>query len=162
MSNTTWATVVNAWHRLWSVGANGDTIRNQQPNTQHNQNQNTINPTIINRQTNNNARTHNSNPSAATFSQTDLHGTDIDALDGEEYGDIMEPKKECTLRLMLQNINCLPADSRDTKSRKLIQTIAHKQIDIAMMTEVGLFWRLVPTKDKWYERTRQSFAIITL
>ena len=86
-----------------------------------------------------------------------MHGNDIDTLDGEEYGDIMEPKKESTLRLMLHNVNCLSANSQDTKSRKLIQTIAHKQIDVAMLTEIGLYWPLVPTKDKWYERTRLSF-----
>ena len=157
MLNATWATVVNAWHRLWSVGANGDTIRNR-TNSQTNQNQNTTNSNTTNQRTyRNNITTHNPPSSSATLSQTDLHGNDIDTLDGEEYGDIMEPKKESTLRLMLHNVNCLSANSQDTKSRKLIQTIAHKQIDVAMLTEIGLYWPLVPTKDKWYERTRLSF-----
>ena len=36
-------------------------------------------------------------------------------------------------------------------------TIAHKQIDIAFLTEIGLYWKKVQNNDQWHERVREAF-----
>ena len=151
-TNSAWTTAVNAWHRLWSVGANGEKIQNK---TKINKS----NDTRRKRRCNNNNRVNNRSTTTTPTAhiQTDLHGNPQDTNDGEAYGDILAPKHEGILRLMLHNVNCLPADAKHEKSKKLIATIAHKQIDIALLTEAGLCWSLVDNTNKWYERTRLSF-----
>jgi hypothetical protein len=58
---------------------------------------------------------------------------------------------------MLHNVSNLPAGRRVTKSRKLISAIAHTQTDAIMMTEMGLPWRKLDNRDRWYERVREAF-----
>ena len=91
------------------------------------------------------------------YIQQDLHGSNQVLLDVKEYGDKMQQKKENTFRIMLHNINRLPINGDSTKSYKLISTIANKQIDVALMTEVGLFWKVINNKDRWYERIGEAF-----
>ena len=66
-------------------------------------------------------------------------------------------KPDSILRIMLHNINRLPINGKSDKSRKLVSMIAHKQIDIALLTEIGLGWKLLNNTDQWYERVRESF-----
>ena len=154
MLDTAWAAAVNAWHKLWAVGANGDTINNKTKSSKKQTKRHTqqINKT----KTTQWQDKHTRDPSTMYF-QTDLRGNPQELNDIEEYGDIMKPKPDNILCILFQNVNCLPTDRRATKSRELITTIVQKQIDIALLTEVGLFWRLVDTKDKWYERVWESF-----
>jgi hypothetical protein len=77
--------------------------------------------------------------------------------DSEEFGDKMKEKEDNVLRIGYQNINRLPIDARASKSRDLIKLIAEKQMDLFLMTEIGLNWRNVGEKDKWFERVRGKF-----
>ena len=90
-------------------------------------------------------------PPQRDYIQKDLHGAHQELLDVEEYGDTMRRKNDSTLRIMLHNINRLPLSGNTSKSHKLISTIAYKQIDIALLTEIGLFWKAVDNKEQWYE-----------
>jgi hypothetical protein len=181
--NTAWTTTVNAWHKLWSRGANrantSSTIDTQNTHSIHNNNRHNthINNTPSNQQqrrktkkknnssnrlhsTHNNSSRHPStiNTTSATAAhegrestQRDLHGNAQELNDVEAYGDTMRKKSNHTLRIMLHNINRLPIDGRSAKSRKLLSTIATKQIDIALLTEVGLYWKKINSRDRWYE-----------
>ena len=152
-TNSAWATAVNAWHRLWSVGANGENIRTNKK-TQPKQKTKTRNQ----HRTLQAALHQNTTTKELTnHIQTDLHGNPQENDDGETYGDVMMAKSDGILRIMLHNVNCLPNESKHDKSKKLISTIAHKQIDVALLTEIGLCWSLVDATNKWYERTRLSF-----
>ena len=100
---------------------------------------------------------HHSDPPSITLSQRDLQGNNQELSDAEEYGDIMAAKRDNVLRIMLHNINRLPISAKSDKSRQLISTIANKQIDVALLTEIGLCWKLLDNKDQWFERVRMSF-----
>ena len=152
------ATAVDAWRRLWSVGANGDNINKQQ-----NTNNNTHNSTTTNV---NSSRTRRGKrdktqttiePTIRSFSQRSLYGDNQESLDLEEFGDIMQRKSPNTLRIMLHNINRLPIYKNQDKSKKLFSYIANKQIDVALLTEIGLYWKLIHNNDKWHERIRHVF-----
>jgi hypothetical protein len=177
------SSAVDAWHRLWRVGANGNNINSQSNKSNHPSH--TTNPNNSNRptkkprskQSNPNFDPNNSTPRTTkqrrskhhreqplptriqppNLSQTNLLGQNQDALDVEAFGDNLNKKHDTTIRIMLHNINRLPLDHRTDKSRKLISCIANKQIDVAMITEVGLYWKSIPGKDRWYERVRESF-----
>ena len=155
MSDTAWAAAVNAWHKLWAVGANGDTIHNKTNNNNKKRTKRSTKPTNQTKHTQ--RRDKRTRDPSTLYYQTDLRGNPQELNDAEEYGDIMKPKPDNILRVLLQNVNCLPIDRRACKSRELITTIVQKQVDVALLTEVGLFWRLVDNKDKWYERVRESF-----
>jgi hypothetical protein len=129
------------WKRLWRVGANGENINSRkQKNKRKRDNEK------------NKSNTNNTRNQTTNMNQLDLSGYNLDQNDVEEFGDKMAKKTEHTLRIMLQNINRLPTDHRATKSRKLLSTLVNKQIDIALLTEVGLYWNKIPNHDKWYER----------
>jgi hypothetical protein len=80
-----------------------------------------------------------------------------DGEDGEAFGDKLTRKSDNILRLMLHNVNRLPLSRSADKSKKLISSISNKQLDLALITKVGLCWRLVKTNDQWHERMRESF-----
>ena len=150
---------VNAWHRLWSVGANGENINRQNSTQQQrttpnyrsspNSNQDSFSPPRQTRESTNNRTKH--------YNQQDLFGHNQEVQDAEPYGDIMERKPQSTLRIMLHNVNRLPLNAKHDKSKKLFSTIANKQIDIALITEVGINWKKANSNDRWYERTRNIF-----
>jgi hypothetical protein len=75
----------------------------------------------------------------------------------EEFGDILARKPDRILRIFLQNVNRSPAHRHAVKSKQVISTIVHKQIGIALLTEVGLYWKLIRPEDQWCERTREAF-----
>jgi hypothetical protein len=155
-------TTVDAWRRLWSVGANGDNIKSNNKNNKRKriktitQETNQLPPSRL---TNQNKRKHDDTKLSriSSLSQINLHGKNIDLQDVEEFGDIMAKKPCHVLRLMFFNINRLPIKKNSTKSKKLISFIANKQIDIAMLAEIGLHWKNVPSHDKWFERIREAF-----
>ena len=100
-TKSAWATAVDAWRRLWSVGANGENIKNKsktkntkrkQPYTSNQRNQTTL------------TETSHANVSRI---QSDLHGNRQETDDAEDYGDTMKAKTDATLRIMFHNINCL-------------------------------------------------------
>jgi hypothetical protein len=166
-SNRAHAAAVDGWRRLWSVGANGENISTTTINTNTDTHQfNTssrrkVHPPQVKQAEHKKTRRtkHHRDPQSNTLmaSQRDLHGNNQGLLDAEEYGDKMSRKQDNTLRLMLHNINRLPIDSRSDKSRRLINTIVTKQIDISLLTEIGLCWRRIENKDQWFERVRESF-----
>lgn len=164
--NRTHAAVVQAWARLWQTGNS----RRQPSNTTHdplnNPPQQQLNHEIaqtIRTPTNNRHKEpkklrrtkHHRHPPLT--SQTDLHGQPQELTDAEEFGDVLRRKSDSTLRVMLHNINRLPSQMQSAKSKKLFSTIANKQIDVALLTEVGLYWRKVPHADQWHERVREPF-----
>jgi hypothetical protein len=165
-SNNSHASAVAAWSRLWKK-------------TQHST---TVNPPLINNRLQTPTDTNQALlPSSPTSSLVKINRTlpkklrrskhhrhppavqpssnPISFNNGinEEFGDVISRKPDRILRIWLQNINRLPALRNSVKSKKLISTIAHKQIDIALMTEVGLCWKLVHNSDQWHERTREAF-----
>jgi hypothetical protein len=155
-------TTVDAWRRLWSVGANGENIRNKNNKRKKNDKDKTnYNQLPKTRDTHQLKRKNPNNTTRAypptTTNQINLYGKNIDLQDVEEYGDIMEKKPPNVLRLLFFNINRLPIKKNTTKSKKLISFIANKQIDIAMLAEIGLYWKNVHPHDKWFERVHEAF-----
>jgi hypothetical protein len=140
------ATAAQEWRRLWSVGANGENIpeyrRKTRKKPRHKTNKN-------------NKNTHSINNTPTI--QQDLHGHPQELADVEEFGSKMTRKPDQTIRIMLHNINRLPIDSRSTKSKQLITYVANKQIDIALLTGIGLNWKKIHNNYKWFERVREAF-----
>jgi hypothetical protein len=58
-----------------------------------------------------------------------------------------------TFQIMLQNVNNLPTLSRVNRSRQVIDCIANQELDVFLMTEIGLCWDKVSAYDQWNERT---------
>jgi hypothetical protein len=137
---------VDAWHRLWTVGANGETIGKLHGTRKKTKKKNsrTLLPMATNHPTNQTV-------------QRDLHGNNMELDDNEEYGDILKRKADQVLRIMLHNINRLPISSRSSKSRQLVSYIAHTQVEFALLTEIGINWKKIHNNDMWFERVRQSF-----
>ena len=76
--------------------------------------------------------------------------TDLQSI----YGDPLPATKgdESVLFTFL-NINGLPQDSTKHKNRTIRNFMNNYNIDIFGMAEVNLNWNLLPTKDRWEERT---------
>lgn len=157
---------VNAWHKLWSVGANGETIKNNKDNQSKKRKKDRNNKDKLQNRPSGkegaNTSKRKRNPNNNEFQQTtttqiNLHSKNIDLQDVEEFGDTMRKKNEKTLRIMFHNINRLTIRKNSAKSKKLISTIANKQIDVALLAEIGLNWKKIQSHDKWYERTREAF-----
>jgi hypothetical protein len=140
------ATAAQEWRRLWSVGANGKNTPEHRKKTRKKGKHKTNDF---------NKNTHSTN-NISTIQQ-DLHGHPQELTDVEEFGSRMTRKPDQTIRIMLHNINRLPIDSRSTKSKQLITYVVNKQIDIALLTEIGLNWRKIHNNDKWFERVREAF-----
>jgi hypothetical protein len=94
------------------------------------------------------------------YQQTDLHGDNIDAIDGEAFGDTFGEKAKKTVRIMSQNINGLPAHRSHYKSQQIMKTICTGSADLWMIQEVGLCWPLINEADQWNVRTRIKGARI--
>jgi hypothetical protein len=155
-SNRSHASIVNAWHRLWTagrttaIGSSDQTIRYKENNNRitnkekigaDNKNINTgAEPKKLRR----NQHHRHPSPTMTQDDQQNIH-------DGEAFGDKLTRKSENILRLMLHNVNRLPSSRLSDKSKKLISSIANKQFDLALITEVGLCWKLVKTNDQWHE-----------
>jgi hypothetical protein len=140
------ATAAQEWQRLWSVVANGENIPEHHKKTRKK---------VKHKTNDKNKNTHSTNNTSII--QQDLHGHPQELVDVEELGSQMTRKPDQTIRIMLHNINRLPIDSRSTKSKQLITYIANKQIDIALLTEIGLNWKKIHNNDKWFERVREAF-----
>ena len=153
-SRSAWTTAVDAWRRLWSVGANGENISNTKTTntTKRKQHKTTKRRSKVTPITNQPRPNHTN----TSYIQSDLYGHRQETDDGEEYGDTMQAKTDSTLRIMFHNINCLPESAATEKSHKLVSTITNKQIDIALLAEVGLYWKVIDSKNKWYERIRRA------
>jgi hypothetical protein len=151
-SSAPWSATVDAWRRLWATGST-PTPNTTRTNNNEQQTPHPSNPTST-RCSKRSTQAQNQEP---THTQTNLHGRHQELEDLEEYGHLMTKKYDNTLRIMLHNINRLPINSKTDKSKKLVSTIANKQIDIALLTEIGLNWKQINNQDKWYERVRESF-----
>ena len=86
--------------------------------------------------------------------QLSLAGANITLQDSEAFADKMGTKQRNTVRIALQNIQLLPANSRNFKSKHLVNYIIQAELDIFMMNEVGLNWRAVSADNQWVERTQ--------
>ena len=70
------------------------------------------------------------------------------------YGDaIPQLKSEDSLLFTFLNINGLPQQSSKQKNNTIRNFIRHYNVDVLGMAEVNLNWSLVPTRDRWEERT---------
>ena len=152
-SSNPWSATVDAWRRLWATGSTTTTNTNQTNNNNAQRNSNSPTTTFT-RCTKRSTQPQQQTP---THTQTNLQGRNQELEGTEAFGHFMTKKHDNTLRIMLHNINRLPISSKADKSRKLISTIANKQIDIALLTEIGLNWKQINNQDKWYERVRESF-----
>jgi hypothetical protein len=170
--NSRYSAAISAWQRLWRTGVKGDNIG--RTNTTESETTRTHTNYSNNRTQSSGARrptrrskyhkdTSRNNllptmtTTTTTASQTTLSGDTQDLRDVEEFGHTMAKKPDKVLRLLFHNINRLPLNARHSKSRKLLSTLAHKQIDLAMLAEIGLYWKKIPQQDRWYERTREAF-----
>ena len=154
------AAAVNTWHRLWSVGANGENINKNNKTQQQHSILDNFKPTYSKTRHNTNSTNQPiviSEPPPRQFYQLDIQGQNQELQDAEPYGDTMQKKPNSTLRIMLHNVNRLPLNATHDKSKILFSTIANKQIDIALITEIGINWKKSNSKDRWYERTRTAF-----
>jgi hypothetical protein len=94
-------TTVDAWRRLWSVGANGENIKTNNNNNKRKRTNTTTQLTFqlpLSRQTNQNKRKHHDTEVPPTntkvLTQMNLYGKNIDLQDVEEFGDIMTKKPD--------------------------------------------------------------------
>jgi hypothetical protein len=85
--------------------------------------------------------------------QTDIQGRSIEKHDLEAFGDLLGKKEANVFRIMLQNVNNLPVSSHVYRSRQLVDCISNQELDVYLMTEVGLCWNKLSAYDQWYERT---------
>ena len=91
-----------------------------------------------------------------------LHNQNIDQLDAEEFGDLMLfPVPETTLRVVSHNVNNLPENAKDTKSRKLIEFIRSSQASVFCAQEIGLYMNKLEDKNQWFERILGVFQTST-
>ena len=84
--------------------------------------------------------------------QLSLDGDNITTNDAEAFADVMKRKPHHTVRIALQNIQLLPANSRHYKSRQLVNHIAQAELDALLINEVGLNWHAVAADNQWIER----------
>jgi hypothetical protein len=171
MTSKTHASVVAAWNRLWQTEKNRTTAgttdstpiiqeqsRNKQANqTNDNINSQSIHQTLCSEPKKLRRSKHHRHPPHEA--DNDKHTKpNSDAIHKEEeYGNQLTRKPDRILRIWLQNINRLPAHQNTIKSKKLVSTIVHKQVDIALMTKIGLYWKMVKQSGQWYERTQEAF-----
>ena len=73
------------------------------------------------------------------FQQLNLRGDNIDEQDGEDFADIMTKKGPDTIRIISQNINAMPEDHMQVKSKKIVhQVCGGMEADAWMLQEIGL------------------------
>ncbi len=60
--------------------------------------------------------------------------------DAEAFGDKLASKPPQTFRVGGQNVQLLPENARNYKSRQLVNHIREGEYDMFMMEEIGLFW----------------------
>jgi hypothetical protein len=85
--------------------------------------------------------------------QTDIQGNAIEKHDLEAFGDLLGKKEANVFRIMLQNINNLPVSSHVYRSQQLVDCIATQELDVFLMTKVGLCWNKASAYDQWNQRT---------
>jgi hypothetical protein len=64
------------------------------------------------------------------FQQLNLHGDNIDEQDGEDFADTMTKKGPHTIRIISQNINAMPDDSRQVKTHMNRPAPRHKSTSL--------------------------------
>jgi hypothetical protein len=55
--------------------------------------------------------------------------------------------------IMFQNINNLPTSASFNKSQQVIDCIIKQELDVFLMTEIGLCWPKLSAYDQWNKRT---------
>ena len=71
----------------------------------------------------------------------------------------MGSKDESTFRVVFHNVNCLPIDYRDPKSREAISQLYKSEADVYAMAEIGLNWGSLDARDQWYHRVRGHLPV---
>jgi hypothetical protein len=89
--------------------------------------------------------------------QTTLTGENLEEKDNESYGNTMKKKEQNNFRVVSQNIRLLPEVATTGRSRRVVNTISNTEADVFTMTEPTLFWPLVSTENKWFERIVGKF-----
>jgi hypothetical protein len=143
---------IAAWRRLWNSGRSQDGERDE--NVVEDQRRRTRKRKK--KKQRKTKRKTTTRQQQQLYQQT-LQGENQDLADGETFGDTMGDVHERFFRVGLHNIQRLPKDKRNGKSRTLVETIKNKQFDAMMMTEVGLCWPKVPSTDQWHERVQGVF-----
>jgi hypothetical protein len=94
---------------------------------------------------------------AKIFQQLNMDGENIDAQDGEAFGDVIKMLKPPeTTRVISQNVNGVPEYPIHSKSRKIVDQVCGKDSDAWLLQELGLCWPKVDKTGQWAERTRKS------
>jgi hypothetical protein len=89
--------------------------------------------------------------------QTTLTGENLEEKDNKSYGNTMQKKEENNFRVVSQNIRLLPEAATSGRSRRVINTISNTKADVFAITEPTIFWPLVATENKWFERIVGKF-----
>jgi hypothetical protein len=90
------------------------------------------------------------------YQQLDLKGENIEKTDGEAFGDQMRDKGKDTIRIISQNIGCMPEKASHEKSRKIVEQVRQSGADAWLFQEVGLCWAKVDESNQWTERTKNK------
>ena len=62
---------------------------------------------------------------------------------GDEFGDRFSIRSADATRIVFQNVNGLPEASNGEKQRQLNDWLREARVDIALLTELNLFWPAV-------------------
>ena len=69
----------------------------------------------------------------------------------------MTKKGPDTIRIISQNINAMPEDSRQVKSKQIVYQVCNGlEADAWMLQELGLCWPKVHESSQWAERVRSQ------
>ena len=143
-------TAVRKWRELGLVGNN----RHLRETTEQQHNEKTQKQR---RKKKREKETHYINGERQTLQQTTLTGNNLEENDNESYGNTMKTKEENNFRVVSQNIRLLPEVAMSGRSRRVVNTISNTEADVFLMAETTLFWPLVATENKWFERIVGKF-----
>ena len=94
----------------------------------------------------------------STFlNQRTIYGQNAEERDASKFGDDIKKARRKRLKIMLQNINGLGSEGKSEKSRRVADLHTKYEVDILLMTEVGLNWRKIEPTDFWNERVDNKY-----
>jgi hypothetical protein len=135
-----WLTNDEGWRRLQVFKAKNNNTPKKTANQRKKQKPSNK-PINNNTEQQTNTSTNNQTTSytpVATFQQLNLQVENIDQNDGEAFGDKMGNKDEDTVRIISQNIGCLQENTRNNKSKQIINQVCNWGADVWLLQEVGI------------------------
>jgi hypothetical protein len=76
----------------------------------------------------------------------------------QKYGYQQKPKLKSSVGLLLQNIQWLPPSIGNQKHEDIVDWIQCNKSDIAILTEINMYWPKVPAHQQWEETSKQLFS----